>query len=153
MLILWLLFVLLTWVAEPFFNLLLRLNRFGRLALSREQIVESNWIGAVMLLAVLSVVGYVVSRRDQALVSAIVFGLLSVPVAGIFHTPLGWPRTMMSTYTGLTALLGLTSVFTVSFGPNFEDDPRGAGLLVMFVVLTLLSGWVANSLATRRVKR
>ena len=60
---------------------------------------------------------------------------------------------MMSTYTGLTALLGLTSVFTVSFGPNFENDPRGAGFLVMFVVLVLLSGWVANSLAARRVKR
>jgi hypothetical protein len=39
-------FVLLTWIAEPLFNLLLRLDRFGRHALSREQIVASNWLGA-----------------------------------------------------------------------------------------------------------
>ena len=32
--------VLLTWLAVPIFNLLLRLDRFGRLVLSREQIVS-----------------------------------------------------------------------------------------------------------------
>src|SRR5512133_875707 len=51
-------FVLLTWTADPVFNLLLRLNRFGRLALSREQIVASNWIGGCLLVAVLALLGY-----------------------------------------------------------------------------------------------
>ena len=152
LMILWLLFVLLTWIAAPFFNLLLRLDRFGRLALSREQIVESNWIGAVLLVTVLSIVGYVVSKQEAAAVSAIVFGLLLMPVAGVFRAPLGWPRTAMSVYAGLTALLGVTSVFAVSLDPDFKDDPRGL-ILVMFVLLAILSGWVANSLATQRVKR
>ena len=149
---LWALFVLMTWTAEPLFNLVLRLNRFGRLALSRAQIVESNWIGAVMLLAALSVVAYVVSKQNQALVAAIVFGLLIIPVAGVFRTSLGWPRTVMLAYTGLTALLGLTSVFTVTFGPDFENDPRSA-IFVTFVVLSVFSGWVTNYLITRRVKK
>ena len=152
LMILWLAFVLLTWIADPFFNLLLRLDRFGRLALSREQMVESNWIGAVMLLAVLSLLGYVVSKQGEAGVAAIVFGLLLIPVAGVFRAAVGWPRTVMSVYTGLTAFLGLISVFTVSLGPNFKDDPRGV-FLVMFALLALFSGLVANYLATRRVKR
>jgi hypothetical protein len=37
-----LLFVVMTWVADPLFNLMRRLDRFGRLALSREQVVASN---------------------------------------------------------------------------------------------------------------
>ena len=39
-------FLVLTWIASPLFNLLLRLNRFGRLALSRDQRIASSWIGA-----------------------------------------------------------------------------------------------------------
>ena len=152
LLALWLLFVLFTWIAEPLFNLILRLDRFGRQALSREQIVESNWIGAGLALSVLSVVVYVVFKQDAALVSAIVFGLLVVPVAGVFHAPLGWPRMVMLAYTGFTALLGLVSVFTVTFGPEFEKNPWAAAF-VAFVVFAIFSGWAANYLGTRRVKR
>src|SRR5262249_28741674 len=43
-------FVLLTWTASPLFNLMLRFNRFGRLALSREQVVASNWLAACLLI-------------------------------------------------------------------------------------------------------
>ena len=46
-------FLLLTWISSPLFNLLLRFNRFGRLALSREQRIESSWIGGCFLLAAL----------------------------------------------------------------------------------------------------
>ena len=51
-------FALMTWMAAPLFNLLLRLNRFGRLALTREQIITSNWVGLCVLVAVLSLGGY-----------------------------------------------------------------------------------------------
>lgn len=44
--ILYVTFALMTWIADPLFNLLLRLNRFGRLALSREQVVAANFLGA-----------------------------------------------------------------------------------------------------------
>lgn len=45
LLIAYIVFALATWLGDSLFNLLLRLDRFGRLALSREQIVASNWIG------------------------------------------------------------------------------------------------------------
>jgi tetratricopeptide (TPR) repeat protein len=152
LMILWLVFVLLTWITGPFFNLLLRLDRFGRLALSREQIVESNWIGAVLLMAALSEVTYVVSKQDHAQVAALVFVLLLFPIAGVFRTPLGWPRKVMTVYSGLTALLGLTSVFFVSFGPDFTGDPRVVVFLA-FVMLAIFSALIANALIARGVKR
>ena len=152
LMILWLVFVLLTWITGPFFNLLLRLDRFGRLALSREQIVESNWIGAVLLLAALSEVTYLVLKQDHAQVAALVFVLLLFPIAGVFRTPLGWPRKVMTVYSGFTALLGLTSVFFVSFGPDFTGDPRVVGFLA-FVMLAIFSALIANALIARGVKR
>ena len=54
-------FVLMTWISSPLFNLALRFNRFGRLALSREQKVQSNWIGACFFLAA---VLFAVKPRD-----------------------------------------------------------------------------------------
>ena len=46
--------ILLTWTADPLFNLLLRMNRFGRLALSDEQRAASTWFGATVFLALAS---------------------------------------------------------------------------------------------------
>ena len=152
LMILWLVFILLTWITGPFFNLLLRLDPFGRLALSREQIVESNWIGAVLLLAAFSEVIYLVARQDHAQVAALVFVLLLFPIAGVFRTPLGWTRTVMTVYSGLTALLGLTSVFFVSFGPDFTSDPLVV-LFLVFVMLAILSALIANALIARGVKQ
>jgi tetratricopeptide (TPR) repeat protein len=152
LMLLWFAVILLTWIAQPFFNLLLRLDPFGRLALSRRQIVESNWIGALMALSLLSVVAYFVSKQDAVLVSAIMFGLLTMPVAGAFRVQPGWPRRFMSVYAGLMALLGLTSIIVVPFGSDLEHDPRVLFFLV-FLLMALLSGLIANALIRRRVKR
>jgi tetratricopeptide (TPR) repeat protein len=150
--ILWLVAILLTWIARPFFNLLLRLDPFGRLALSRQQIVESNWVGGVLLTAVLSLLAYFVSAHDPPLVSAIVFGLLTIPVAAVFRIARGRQRTAMLVYAGLMVILGLPSIFVVSFGPDFTKDPRVI-LFLVFLMLALLSGAIGNALAARSVKR
>jgi Tfp pilus assembly protein PilF len=39
-------FIYLSWTAHPMFNLLLRLDRFGRFVLSREERAATNWYGA-----------------------------------------------------------------------------------------------------------
>src|SRR5688500_11217112 len=44
--VIYIIFVFLTWTADPLFNLLLRLNKFGRMVLNRAEIVASTWVGA-----------------------------------------------------------------------------------------------------------
>ena len=149
---LWALFVLMTWTAEPLFNLVLRLDTFGRLALSREQVVESNWIGGVILGSLSSLVLYFLTKQNQLLMSALVFALLIIPVAGVFRAPAGWPRTVMMSYTGFAALLGAISMATVSFGPEFDDNPW-SGLFIGFVVLAVFAGILVNFLVSQRVKK
>ena len=138
-------FVVLTWTAEPVFNLLLRLNRFGRLALSREQIVESNWIGAAMLLGLLSLGAYLVSGFQEAfLLFALVFGLLIIPVAGTLKIRRGRPRTAMWAYTGVLFALGLASLL-----PALTSSEPNWGLFVVFVFGVMASTWALNVVLTR----
>ena len=58
-------FLMLTWISSPLFNLLLRFNRFGRLALSRDQRIASSWIGGCFVLAAVSFVVYLVRPSER----------------------------------------------------------------------------------------
>jgi predicted Zn-dependent protease len=145
-------FVFLTWTAEPLFNLLLRLNRFGRLSLSRKQIVESNWVGAAILVALLALGGYFASGSDRLLLAAMVFGFLIIPLAGTLKTALGWPRTAMWTYTGVLAALGLAAVVTALGSTGGEAEPNWA-FFGAFLLGVIGAPWVANALIMRRPKR
>ena len=104
------LFVYLTWTADPLFNLLLRLHPDGRHALSREQVVASNWVGASALLALLSLVALVVTRQPWLGTAFILFGALVIPLAGTFQCAPGWPRRAMAGYTLVLFATGVGSL-------------------------------------------
>ena len=151
--VLYVAFVLLTWTAQPLFNLLLRLNRFGRLALSREQIVESNWIGSVMLLALLSLGACGVWGFDTPfLISAMVFGFLIIPVAGTLQTSPGRSRVRMWIYTGVLGTLGLASLFTAFRAAATNGEPHAA-FFGLFLFGVIAAPWVANYMIMRRPRR
>jgi tetratricopeptide (TPR) repeat protein len=158
--ILYVTFALLTWTAAPLFNLLLRLNRFGRLALSRKQTVASNWIGASLLLGLISIgFCFVFGFDSPFIIAAIVFGFLVLPLAGTFNCTEGWPRNAMAVYTGALALVGIGS----ALGFIIAGDDSGAaakslrgaagGVFTLFLIGTVASGWVANILISQRPRR
>lgn len=147
--VLYIAFVVMTWTAEPLFNLMLRLNSFGRLALSREQIVESNWIGSIMLLALLSLgAGLVWGLEGPLLVSSIVFGFLIIPLAGTLKIP-EVSRRPMWIYTGVLALLGLTSL-VLTIAAADEGRVGGGVFLGLFMLGVIIAPWVANAMIMRR---
>ena len=45
-------FALLTWIGDPIFTLLLRLDPFGRLVVTDEQRMRSNLVGAALVIVV-----------------------------------------------------------------------------------------------------
>jgi tetratricopeptide (TPR) repeat protein len=136
--ILYIIFVLLTWTASPLFDLALRLNRFGRMALSRDQTVASNFLGATILISLSSLAAWLITGREKWSILAIVFGLLIVPVSAIFRCHTGWPRLTMAIFTVVLLGLGLPTVFGQS------------GLFLFFLIGVILSPWLANFLITRR---
>jgi len=156
----YLVFVLLTWMADPIFNTMLRLNRFGRLVLTREQTIASNWMLLWLGLAVLSLVGCAFYGIDTPFImGALVFGLLALPTAGVFKCPLGWPRKAMAIYTTVLGVLGVASLCFLVYVPAGESDAakslRGVGstLLIIFAIGAVGSGWVVNILISQRPKR
>lgn len=161
--VLYVVFAFLTWTADPLFNLLLRLNRFGRLALSPEQIKVSNWIGGCLGMALLTLGLWVVVRTESILLLVLVFAALVIPLAGTFNCQPGWPRLVMASYTGLMALAGFVGIALLVAAPGYhgeansaKDDPVGSlatTLLGAFIIGMIASGWVANILIMQRPKR
>ncbi|HUY89935.1 MAG TPA: tetratricopeptide repeat protein [Pirellulales bacterium] len=156
-------FAIMTWVADPLFNLLLRLNRFGRLALSREQIVASNWFGGCVFLALASLGVYLATDDPAASWAAFAFGLLSLPVAVIFRCHRGRPRLLMSLYTlGMATLVlgGLAPLLFASLAPDarLPQVVLDAAVAVMnfcmqaFIWAAIGSLWLGNILAGSRPK-
>lgn len=148
LLYLYIAFAVMTWVARPLCNLLLRCNRYGRYALSRDQIVASNWIGGCVLLVLLSLGGWWLFDSELGMYTALMAGLLIMPLAGTFQCDAGWPRLVMGTYTFLLAATYVAIVILVYSGQAGIADK----LLPVLLIGVILAPWVANGLAVARVR-
>jgi len=158
--VVYLAFAVLTWTANPLFNLLLRLNRFGRLVLSAEQTLAANLVGACLFTSLAFLVaGLLVGIRLPLLIGALVSGVLMIPVSGTFSCPSGWPRNIMALYTGALTLLGAVGVACglIAMGMSEKSadilDNLQMLLLSFFVLGAILSQWLANFLVLQRPKR
>jgi tetratricopeptide (TPR) repeat protein len=149
------LFAILTWTADPLFNLVLRLDRIGRSSLSAEQIRASNLVGACLLAATAAALLWAFTRSAIALDAAGLCAALLLPVAGIYDCPPGWRRRLMVGYS-LTLLaaggVGLTILATnhhsvlsaVKEVVKDRDDPlrHAVVLMVLSVIGTFFSPWL-----------
>lgn len=140
-------FALLTWLAQPIFNLLLFLHPFGRHALNDDRRSQAKWVGACLALAAgLVLLWFIAGRVDAFLLFAIVLGTLAIPTSAIHACHRGWPRVTM---TAITLALGLIGLSAVPFALAFN---RGE-LTYAFLLGVFLSQWVALWLAHQTPKR
>jgi tetratricopeptide (TPR) repeat protein len=93
------LFAVLIWIADPLFNLVLRLDPLGRAALTPEQVRASNRVGLCLLGATAAALVWAFTRREIALSAAGLFAALTLPAAGISDCPPGWRRILLIAYT------------------------------------------------------
>jgi tetratricopeptide (TPR) repeat protein len=146
--ILYLLFVLMTWFAMPIFNLLLRLNRFGRHALSRDQRVASNWFGGCVALSLASFAGWFVTGQDFLLLGALLPMGVALPIVTLFNLDPGWPRQALSLLAAGMATAGVVGLYGVA-----QDQEWAQGALTLFLIGFIAAPWVANALASVTVRR
>jgi tetratricopeptide (TPR) repeat protein len=151
--LLYLAFAIMTWTANPLFNLLLRLNKFGRLVLSREEIVSTNWIGGCLLFGVLAIGTSFAVGSELLLLLGIASGLLILPLSGAFSCPKGWPRNMMFLYNAILALVGIAAAYLNTRPKGEVSEGFAGGLITLFILGVFLSGWVVNGLMFVRVRR
>ncbi|MBI5817875.1 MAG: tetratricopeptide repeat protein [Verrucomicrobia bacterium] len=133
-------FVILTWTAAPLFNLLLRLDRFGRYALSREEIVASNWIGACLLGGILLVGVGLLGRIFPLVLGGIGCAAMMLPVGGTFSCSHKRGHKVLSYYTVTLAALGLLGLILA-----LADQPAAGHFAMLFLFGFFGFGWVANT--------
>ncbi len=85
-------FVIMTWIAVPMFNLLLRFNKFGRLVLSDEEKRISTLVGTCLVVAVSLVIASFSLGYSFFLAPALAVGLLTPIIATYYQSDPGWPR-------------------------------------------------------------
>ena len=156
--VVYLIFVFLTWTANPLFNLLLRLNKFGRMVLNDEEIVASNLVGGFVGIAVIFLAAGLAGYKDF-LLGAMVFGFSVLPLSAVFNCQDGWTRRAMTAYTMVVSGSGIAGFLLLLLSQDANGDAKGAGggiaalLLGIFFIGVLLAGWVANALIMRRPTR
>lgn len=95
-LIVYVAFALMTWLAVPLFNLVLRTNKFGRLALSDEQIRTSTWVGLCVVGSVGMLIAYFFAGSFEFLGCALAFALIIPPISRVYNCSEGWPRSTLA---------------------------------------------------------
>lgn len=144
----YLVFVALTWFAVPFFNLLLRFNRFGRLALPREQRIASNWFAACCLTALVGLgLGLWTDHITAYLLAGFGMGM-ALPLTMIYSMDEGWPRQGMTLLATAMAVVGVATL-----GASFMDLSIGPNLGMLFAFGFIASPWIANALVGVTVKK
>jgi hypothetical protein len=133
------LFILLSWTADPLFDFLLRFDPAGRSLVDRDRRLASNAVVTALGVAVAAALFALVSGNERALLLGVVCGFLVFPIAGTFQCERGWPRTTMATYTTAIALVGLAGVLL----PESDRAP----LLVASVLGSVLGSWLARWLS------
>lgn len=141
-------FAVMTWIASPLFNVMLRFNKFGRYALSDDQRKGANLVAVVALPAIVCLVWWLAADNDIGFIAMIYFGLLLLPVSAIYNCDRGWPRRGMAIYTIVLACLMPAGILVGAVNRQ---------LLVFFLQAhfwgSFLSGFVANALMQAKAKR
>jgi tetratricopeptide (TPR) repeat protein len=109
-------FVLMSWLSDSFYNLLLRLHPFGRHALSRDQIRGANVLAVCLIAVVACLVAALVVWREPLFLATLFLTILALPASAIFVCQPGWPRQTMAAIT-LALLAWITFVTLVGLMP------------------------------------
>ncbi|MFM8420470.1 MAG: tetratricopeptide repeat protein [Verrucomicrobiota bacterium] len=153
-------FVWLTWAAQPLFNFLLRLNKHGRLALSDVERDESTWVGACVGAALLCL-GFSPFVADSLLwlLGAGMFAFLVIPVTAPYKCQPGWPRRVMAVLALAMVVVGIGSFV---LGVLVDTLPRSQarawmpwlrGLATTYAIGIFACPWITNALMLVRPRR
>jgi Tfp pilus assembly protein PilF len=144
-------FAFMTWLASPLMNLFLRLHPIGRHALSPEQRYTANIVGGLLLAAAITFgVGAAVPGYRDLWLLALAFAIAALPGSLIFRGDRGWPRWVLA---GMTA-----SVIVIALAAALVDAgiaPQFVGVLLTPMLLPVLLVCVFGSqfVAAHRIKR
>ncbi len=142
------LFVVLSWAAQPLFNLFLRLHPLGKYALDREDRLASTLIGLCLGGGLLLIAAGLLLDKGLMFAGGIGLALLLFPVSAVFNCASGWPRWGMIAYLGGLVAVGCLALFGLATGQQHY-----AAMSTYFLLGTVLSTFVGNLLSQQVPKK
>ena len=142
---LYLLFVLLTWVADPVFDFLLRFDPQGRKMVPRERARAGGLVVALLCAALVAAGVGIATGTEGALLPALMLGLLALPVSAMVRLSPGRPRTALAAYLAIVSAAGVAGVVL----PGDTGDVLLGGSLLGLVI----GSWIAVGMSAMRAAR
>lgn len=130
-------FAFLTWVIQPLSNLFLRLNKYGRYALSPAETKISNFVGISAALCLLGLVLFFSTFTDPFLALAIYGFTMMVPLAGIYSG--GEHEKKLNYYALGMAVLGALDLIYI-----FSGHPVLNSFSTIYFLAFIAYQWLAN---------
>lgn len=132
-------FAISSWLIDPISNLFLRLNVYGRFALTRNEVFSSNFVGISLAGAILSAIVWLLTGTEFYLLLLIYFGFMMLPLGSMLNPITTSKRRILIAYTIILSVFGLLGIFL----------PEGFTFWMIFLFGVVAFGWVANALTIR----
>ena len=137
--IIYMLFVLSTWIADPLFNLVLRLSKVGRLALSPGQIIATNWFGGFLITVLLFLTAGFAMQDSYLFIPAAVGVVFSIIIPKLFGREDDRKSSARMRYSVVAVVLGVA--LSTAAIIHSTHTPL-LGMLFIFISVGYL--WIAN---------
>jgi tetratricopeptide (TPR) repeat protein len=137
-------FALSTWIIVPLSNLFLRLNVYGKFALSKDEIRSSNLVAIGFFVGLAALLTYLFVRMDAYLLLGI-FGItMMIPLSSMLKPEGSKSKKILVAYT-----IGLLIVGIVGTAIEFSNPGHGGGVFQIYAIGILAYSWVANAMVIR----
>jgi tetratricopeptide (TPR) repeat protein len=144
--VLYLLFALFTWLGEPLFDLLLRLDPMGRQALSKRAKRTATAFGLLLLAAAACGVAFLVLRSGPWLLAAVFFAAMTIPVTTSLGAAPGFGAKVLLAWTAALGALGAAYFLA----PLTGFGAHASGILGLFGIGFVAFLWGSQLLLIRR---
>lgn len=143
--LLYLIFVAMTWLTDPFFNLILMFHPFGRFVLAPHERHGALWFGGLFIGALAGLILSLPLQSPVLMFGALAALCLLLPASATFVYAEPGKRRILGIYTiGLAAVAGLGL-----FGLSQGNVLIYAGSASVFLIGLVISSWFANWLMVR----
>lgn len=136
-------FAISTWIIEPLSNLFLRLNVYGRYALTEDQVRSSNFVGISLAAGISGGILFLLTG-SFLFVMLLIFGIaMMIPLASMFNPAKEKNKKVLIAYTILMGAVGIGAM------AQFVSSGETGFLSTVFIIGLVAYQWIANAMIIR----
>ncbi len=143
--VLFLMLSLLSWIMYPLSNLFLRLNKYGRYALTPEDTLVSNLVGSSLLVFIIGLISFFILAGEDWSLALTFFGFtMMIPLSSMLNPTKAKNRKVLVGYTIAIGTIGVIAIAGLVIG-----SPWAMTLCTGYMIGIFAYQWIANFFVTK----